>query len=135
MIELGGKDNLIPQAHILSVEEQSLGGKKSAEKRRQNKSVKEIFQKLLTTDLSQQQMQQILKQFPGLEDNEVNYKTAIGIEQIRKALKGDMNAAKFVFDYAGEKPKEEIDADVKIPIFNINEKKTDDMEKEFEKYM
>ena len=36
-------DNLIPQAHKLTVEEQSKGGKKSAESRREKKTVNKIL--------------------------------------------------------------------------------------------
>lgn len=112
----------------------SKAGKESGKARRENKSVKDIFQKLLTTDLSQQQTQQILRQFPGLENDEINYKTAIGIEQIRKAIKGDMNAAKFMFDYAGEKPVENIDTEVKLPVTNITVIDNKELKKKFEEY-
>lgn len=137
MSKLANEQNLKPFNTLTEKEQREIakkGAQKSIEVRRRNKSVKDIFQKLLTTDLSQQQMQQILRQFPGLENDEINYKTAIGIEQIRKAIKGDMNAAKFVFDYAGEKPKENINVETKLPIFNIEVTDNKELEKEFDKY-
>ena len=40
---MANKENLIPQAHVLTVEEQSKGGKKSVEVRRQKKTVQKIL--------------------------------------------------------------------------------------------
>ena len=46
---MANKDNLIPQAHVLTVEEQSKGGKKSVEARRQKKTVQKILNDFLST--------------------------------------------------------------------------------------
>ena len=56
------------------------------------------------------------------------------IKQLEKAVKGDINSAKFLVDTTGEKPKEEITGEVKLPIFNIEVTDNKDLEKEFEKY-
>ena len=40
---MGNAKNLIPQAHKLTVEEQSAGGKKSGEVRRERKAVRELL--------------------------------------------------------------------------------------------
>ena len=44
---MANEKNLIPQAHILTVEEQSAGGKKSAEIRREKKTILKILAELL----------------------------------------------------------------------------------------
>lgn len=44
---MANEKNLIPQAHILTVEEQSAGGKKSAEVRREKKTIQKILAELL----------------------------------------------------------------------------------------
>ena len=44
---MANEKNLIPQAHILTVEEQSAGGKKSAEVRREKKTIQKILSELL----------------------------------------------------------------------------------------
>lgn len=128
------KDNLIPQAHKLTVEEQSIGGKKSAEVRRKKATVKEIFQQLLNSNLNEQQKRQLLSQFSELTDESISYKTAIGIKQLDKAVKGDINAAKFMFDYAGEKPVENVDTEVKLPVTNITVIDNKELKKKFEEY-
>lgn len=106
--------------------------KRSVEARKKNKTVKDIFQKLLNSNLSVDKMQNILKQFPGLEDDEINYKTAVGIKQMEKALKGDINSAKFMFDYAGEKPIEETTPETKPPIVKIEVKDNSSIKEVFD---
>lgn len=44
---MANENNLIPQAHILTVEEQSAGGKKSAQARREKKTIQKILADLL----------------------------------------------------------------------------------------
>lgn len=46
---MANKENLIPQAHVLTVEEQSKGGQKSVEVRRQKKTVQKILNDFLET--------------------------------------------------------------------------------------
>jgi hypothetical protein len=108
--------------------------KRSAETRKKNKSVRELMQMMLNSNLTKQQVATMLGQFDGLDDIDVNYKVAIGYEQMKKALKGDTQSAKFVFDYAGEQPADNVNAEVKIPQFNINVTDNKEVEEEFEKY-
>ena len=44
---MANEKNLIPQAHILTVEEQSAGGKKSAEVRREKKTIQKLLTEIL----------------------------------------------------------------------------------------
>ena len=48
---MANEKNLIPQAHILTVEEQSAGGKKSAEVRREKKTIQKILIDLLDSEI------------------------------------------------------------------------------------
>lgn len=48
---MANEKNLIPQAHILTVEEQSAGGKKSAEVRREKKTIQKILADLLDSEI------------------------------------------------------------------------------------
>lgn len=48
---MANEQNLIPQAHILTVEEQSKGGQKSAQVRREKKTVQKILTDLLDSDI------------------------------------------------------------------------------------
>lgn len=48
---MANEKNLIPQAHVLTVEEQSAGGKKSAEVRREKKTIQKILADLLDSEI------------------------------------------------------------------------------------
>jgi hypothetical protein len=48
---VANENNLIPQAHILTVEEQSAGGKKSAQARREKKTIQKILSDLLDSEI------------------------------------------------------------------------------------
>jgi hypothetical protein len=48
---VANEKNLIPQAHILTVEEQSAGGKKSAQARREKKTIQKILADLLDSEI------------------------------------------------------------------------------------
>lgn len=48
---MANENNLIPQAHILTVEEQSAGGKKSAQARREKKTIQKILADLLDSEI------------------------------------------------------------------------------------
>ena len=54
---------------------------------------------------------------------------------LKQAKKGNVKAFEVIRDTIGEKPKDEVNTEIKIPVFNIVEKKTDEIEKEFEKYI
>lgn len=46
-------DNLIPQAHVLTVEEASRGGKASVESRKEKKTVKKILTDLMSANIEE----------------------------------------------------------------------------------
>lgn len=127
-------ENLIPQAHKLSVEEQSKGGKASGKARREKADFIKTAKAILDCALSEQNQKIIKSQYPELDDSEINYRTMILLKQMEKALKGDINSAKFIVDTTGEKPKENINVETKLPIFNIEVTDNKELEKEFGKY-
>ena len=52
---MANEQNLIPQAHVLTVEEQSAGGKKSGQVRREKKTIQKILSDLLDSDIKDNQ--------------------------------------------------------------------------------
>lgn len=88
---MANKKNLKPQAHKLTVEELSRGGKNSGESRRRTKQLKDDLIKLLETGDTQNNM---------------------CLELIAKALNGDVRAFEVIRDTIGEKPTDKIDANV-----------------------
>lgn len=66
---MANKENLIPQAHVLTVEEQSKGGKKSVEARRQKKTVQKILNDFLSTEAKDNPQVSKLAAKMGLQDD------------------------------------------------------------------
>ena len=94
--------NLKPQAHKLTVEEQSKGGKASGEKRRQRKTFAEAFDAWLSADHKDK------------NGNKMNGMDILTAAIIQKAAKGDVRAFEVIRDSVGEKPIDKI-ATVEIP--------------------
>lgn len=66
---MANKENLIPQAHVLTVEEQSKGGQKSVEVRRQKKTVQKILNDFLSTAAKDNPQVAKLAAKMGLQDD------------------------------------------------------------------
>ena len=77
------------------------GGKKSGEVRRQKKTMKETMKALLSLELPESEGKENLKQL-GFEQEDLNIQTGILMNQVSRALKGDLDSAKFVRDTSGE---------------------------------
>ena len=92
------EDNLVKgdEAHKLTVEEQSMGGKASAEARRKKRDLRNAIEILLETDIK------------GKNGEIKSGADAIAIAQFQKALKGDTRAFEVIRDTAGQKPIEKV---------------------------
>lgn len=108
---MANEQNLIPQAHKLTVEEQSRAGKRSGEVRREKKLWKEEICKRLNA-----------KDFDEIID-----------KLIERAKKND-KSFEILRDTMGQKPKEEINIETKLPVFNIQVTDNSELEKKFEEY-
>lgn len=102
------EDNLIlgGEAHKLTVDDQSAGGKKSGEVRRQKRDLRKVMELLLNKEYSDKKTGDVKT---GAE--------LIAFKQFQKALEGDTKAFEVVRDTAGQKPIDkvqisEIDSDV-----------------------
>lgn len=85
---MANEQNLIPQAHVLSVEEQSRGGKASGEARRARKTLKEELLLLLSEGDTQK---------------------SVSVALLQKAMDGDVKAFEVVRDTIGEKPVDKVE--------------------------
>ena len=91
------ESNLIPQAHRLTVEEQSRGGRASGEARRKLKKLREYLEIALDKGTD-------------FEGEAMNNAEAITVALINKAKSGDVRAYQTIRDGLGEKPAERIEA-------------------------
>lgn len=95
------EDNLIPGGHKLTLEEQSKGGKASAEKRRQRKTFAEAFDAWLSSNH---------KDKSGIKSGT----EILAMAMLEKAKAGDTKAFELIRDTVGEKPIDKV-ATVQIP--------------------
>lgn len=85
------EDNLIPQAHTLTVEELSRGGKKSGEARRRKKTMRELAVIVNSLPLSPENKAQLPD---GIKEDEMTFQMSFIVKVYQQALKGDTKAMK-----------------------------------------
>lgn len=96
------ESNLIPQAHRLTVEEQSRGGRASGEARRKLKKLREYLEIALDKGTD-------------FEGEAMNNAEAITVALINKAKSGDVRAYQTIRDGLGEKPADTVRVEEQIP--------------------
>lgn len=96
-------------------------GRRSGEVKRQRKVLKELFESLLKTSITDEAMKKELKD-NGFKDEEQNYNTLLGVSMLNEAMKGNTKAFELIRDTIGEKPKEEV-------IVEVNSSTSDEIEK------
>ena len=108
---MANEQNLIPQAHKLTVEEASRGGKASGKARRKKIIFKEIFEHISNVKLSNEKDIQKLKElYPEVTEDEMNYGVLSAFRILEKSLSGSTKAFEIVRDTMGQAPvqKQEI---------------------------
>lgn len=95
---MANEQNLVrgDEAHKLTVEEASRGGRASAEARRQKRDLKRALEILLEKDI-----------IDGKGEAKSGAEV-IALQQFKKALKGDTKAFEVIRDTAGQKPIDKI---------------------------
>ena len=93
---MANKETLIPQAHELTVEEASKGGKASVEARRRKKDLRQALEMLLDKEYQQRNGDMIT----GTE--------AISAKLFEQAMKGNIKAFETIRDSVGQKIPERI---------------------------
>lgn len=95
------------------------GGIASGEAKRAKKAMRERLEILLELPMKDGKGADIdkIKNFAALKGKNITVQDAMMIAQIQKALKGDTNAAAFVRDTAGQKPTEDMNMNLNLPVF------------------
>ena len=101
---MANKSNLIPQAHKLTVDEQSKGGKKSAKSKKQKKYIKENLEELMSMDLKDTRIKEQMRSLGVLEEN-MNIQNAISFAVVQQALYGNLKAFSIIVDMLQQNPK------------------------------
>lgn len=96
---MANERNLKPQAHELTVEEQSAGGRASGKARRERKMMREVLEKLLAGT------------YTDKNGRELDGTTMLMLAAMSKAQKGDMRALEFIRATVGEDPIKHVQVD------------------------
>lgn len=107
---MANPENLIPQAHKLTVEEQSKGGKASGEARRQRKTLKEIGDMIGGLAVSSEKNRKIMRD-AGISDEDMIRDVEAMFMLSLKAKNGDTKSIELMAKLRGQL-KEQVQAEV-----------------------
>lgn len=104
-----GIENLIPVKSKEEARERGKkGGKAAAETYRKRKTFKEVFAALLPMNINSEKTSELANIIQDINP-QMTAEQAIAMAQIYKAINGDTQAAIFVRDTVGDKPKDQIE--------------------------
>lgn len=106
--------NLKPKTTLTEEEAKRLGrngGIKSGEARRRNKGMKNILQTLLSLPLTNGETTSTedIQSLGEIKGRNITVEEAIMLQQIQKALKGDMRSAEFVRETSGQQVVQKVE--------------------------
>lgn len=111
---MANEQNLRPRTELSKEEAKRLGrlgGIKSAQVRKQKKTMQEIAKYILNMSIQQGEKHSIedIQNLAEVKGKNISVDEAILLKQVEKALKGDLSSATFIRDTAGQKPIEKIE--------------------------
>lgn len=94
------------------------GAEKSNEVRRARRAMKETLGAILNAPMDNGTLVDIeqIKNLAALKGKNITAQEAMLLAMVRNAIRGDVRAAEFVRDTIGEKPKNDVDLSVAIPV-------------------
>lgn len=116
---MSGVDNLNP---VQSVDEAKYKGRKggiaSGKARREKKLIKDTLETLLAMPLKSGKAADLdtIRNVAALKGKNLTVQEAIVFAQVQKALRGDIRAAEFVRDTAGQAPTKSVDINGSVPV-------------------
>lgn len=102
---MANKSNLIPQAHKLTVEEQSKGGKTSAKSKRQKKYIKEMLEEIIVLDLPECKLNEDMRKL-GISEDDMSIQMAMCVMLVKQAVYGNLKAYQLIRDQIDQNPKD-----------------------------
>ena len=116
---MANEKNLIPQAHVLTVEEQSKGGVKSGKARRQRKTLAQIGDMIGGLAVNSEKNRQIMRQ-AGISDEDMVRDVEAMFRLSLKASSGDTRAIELLAKLRGELKPDNPLAGVSVESITIN---------------
>lgn len=105
-----------------------VGGKKSGEVRRTNRTFKEIATAMLTSGLTDREKETLSKMFPNIDVDMLTRKAAILSMQVNNAMKGDLKAAQWLQEVAGEKDAQKVEVNSTSRVVDMSKLSTEQLE-------
>jgi hypothetical protein len=119
---MANEQNLVPQAHKLTVEDQSKGGKKSVQVRKAKKSREERMRFIFDLAVTNPKILKNLESM-GIDATEMDIETAMDARMALEALKGNVNAYRAqkeeAYGKAIQQNKDEVEISGEIKGINI----------------
>lgn len=116
---MAGQENLIPMSERSKEEVRKIarkGGINSGKARAEKKRMKEIIDLVLKMPLNAGKSANIeqIHSFAEIKGKNLSVEQAMIIQQMQKALKGDLQALTFLRDTSGQKPVEQIEMNATV---------------------
>lgn len=95
------------------------GGIASGEAKRKKKAMKETLDVLLSMPMKNGRSIDIesVKNFAAIKGKNINVQEAMIISMLQRAMKGDVKAAEWIRDTAGQKPTDNMSMAMELPVF------------------
>ena len=119
---MAGRKNLIKAEDLTSEELRErarAGGIASGKARREKKAMRETLDILLSMPMKDGAYADVesIQSFASIKGKNISVQEAILIAQVQKAMKGDTKAAEYVRDTIGQKPGENVELSMNLPVF------------------
>ena len=111
---MANKETLKPEAHKLTKEDRSKGGKNSAISRREKKTIKSVFDELLSMPMKDGKIADIekIKSIANIKGENLSVQDALCLAIIQKALRGDIKAFMSIVEIVGQTTGAERNEDI-----------------------
>ena len=95
------------------------GGIASGEAKRKKRAMRETLDVLLAMPMKSGKYADVesVKNFAALKGKNINVQEAMIISMLQRAMKGDVKAAEWIRDTAGQKPVENMNMNMNLPVF------------------
>lgn len=117
---MSNKKTLVPQAHKLTVDELSKGGKKSVKSKKEKKYIKNLFEQLLSLELKDDTLKEQIKSL-GIPEDEITIQMALCVSITQRALQGNLKAFEIIQNSTGQNWKEGTDTEHIENIIFVND--------------
>jgi hypothetical protein len=104
------------------------GGIASGEAKRKKKAMRETLDVLLAMPMKSGKYADIeaIKNFAALKGKNINVQEAMVISMLQRAMKGDVRAAEWIRDTAGQRPVDTMNMNMNLPVFFEGEDELED---------